>query len=110
MKVTSGLVELRDNEAADHMEKLSFLASSKETVVFTQKLFPIVRDVRSKQLYAAALTSRQSSILMGGEGITALSTWGIKNIFEFTMDIMNLLRLHLISMVSKASGHMQRTE
>jgi hypothetical protein len=110
INVTSELVELQDNEAADHMEKLSFLASSNKTVVFTQKLFPIVRDVRSKQLYAAMLTSRQSSILMGGEGITALSMWGIKNIFAFTMDTMNLLPVHLLSMVSKASGHMQRPE
>jgi len=82
MKVTSELVELSNNEAADHMEKLSFLESSKETVMFTQKLIPIVRDVRSKKLYSAALTSRQSSIQMGEEGITALQTWVIKKYFR----------------------------
>ena len=56
MKVTLELAELKGNVAVDHMGKLSFSVSLKETVVFTPKSFPIAQDARSKGLSEAVLT------------------------------------------------------
>ena len=71
-KVTSGLIELKDNVAVDPMAKLSFSKSSKETVASIQKLSQTVKNLLYKGLYEVELTLRQSSIRMVGEVIAAL--------------------------------------
>lgn len=98
MKATSAHAVSEESEDVARMEKLLFSACSNVTIKSIQKLFLIVLRLLSRELSGDELTLRASFTRMGGEAMTVLSIWGIKNTSAFNTLITNLPTNTRISM------------